>query len=66
MQNTFRETKTDIVFTVNKELNFPPHIHDDIELVFVIDGGGDAFCNGKGYSLKNNSFFTCSVFFLSY
>ena len=57
MQNTFRETKTDIVFTVNKELNFPAHIHDDIELVFVINGGGEGFCNGKSYTLKNNSFF---------
>lgn len=57
MQNTFRETKTDIVFTINKELNFPAHIHDDIELVFVKQGGGEAFCNGKTYTLKNNSFF---------
>lgn len=57
MQNTFRETKTDIVFEIRKELNFPAHIHDDIELVFVKNGGGEAFCNGKGYTLKNNSFF---------
>ncbi len=57
MQETFRETKKDIVFTVNKELNFPAHIHEDIELVFVMNGGGQAFCNGKAYTLKNNSFF---------
>ncbi len=57
MQNTFREIKQDIVFTINKELNFPAHIHDDIELVFVIEGGGEAFCNGKAYTLKENMFF---------
>lgn len=57
MQNTFREIKTDIIFTTNNELNYPAHVHDDIELVFVKEGGGEAFCNGKGYTLKKNSFF---------
>lgn len=57
MQKVFREIKRQIVFKGIKNLNFSPHIHDDIELVFVKKGGGIAYCDGKKYALSENSFF---------
>ncbi len=57
MSEIFREIKNKLVFKNEKELNFPAHIHDDIELVFVKKGGGTAYCDGKKYALTENSFF---------
>ncbi len=57
MQDFFRETKTKLYFEYTNSLNFPPHIHDDIELIYVRRGEGTAFCDGKEYFLCDNSFF---------
>lgn len=57
MQKVFREVKKQIVFENRSALDFPAHIHEDIELVFVKRGGGTAYCDGKKYSLRENSFF---------
>ena len=38
-------------------LNFPPHLHDNIEIVVIIDGEGEAFCDGKRYQLKKGDIF---------
>ena len=57
MSEIFREIKNKLIFKNEKELNFPAHIHDDIELVFVKKGGGTAYCDGKKYTLSENSFF---------
>ncbi len=57
MQKIFREIKKQPSVAKIKSLNFPAHIHDDIELVFVIKGGGTAYCDGKKYNLEENSFF---------
>ncbi len=57
MQKIFREIKDKLIFNNESELNFPAHIHDDIELVFVKKGGGTAYCDGKKYILSENSFF---------
>lgn len=57
MQKVFREIKKNPVFQYSKCLDFPPHIHDDIELVFVRRGGATAYCDGKKYMLSENSFF---------
>lgn len=57
MEKIFREIKKRIEFANSKNLNFPPHIHDDIELVFVKKGRATAYCDGKKYTLKENSFF---------
>jgi len=45
------------VFYYTKQLDYPAHIHEDIELVYVLDGGGIAFCDGKKYELSKGSFF---------
>lgn len=57
MQNIFREVKTRITFERRKGLDFPAHIHDDIELVYVVRGGGLAYCDGRQYALTPGSFF---------
>lgn len=57
MEKIFREIKKNPVFQYRKCLDFPPHIHDDIELVFVRRGGATAYCDGKKYILTENCFF---------
>ena len=57
MSKVFREVKREIIFNKRKGLNFPAHVHEEIELVLTIKGGGTAFCDGKKYELKSNSFF---------
>ena len=57
MQKIFREVKKELFFKKRTFLNYPPHIHEDIELVYVKKGGGNAFCNGKKYTLNQNTVF---------
>ncbi len=60
MQKIFREIKKHPVFRNRSGLDFPPHIHDDIELVFVKKGSVAAYCDGKKYILTENCFFGLS------
>ena len=57
MQQIFRETKSRITFWSRKNPNFPAHVHDDIELVYIKRGSGTAYCDGKKYILTDNSWF---------
>ena len=57
MDKIFREIKSRILFQRSRRLNFPAHIHDDIELVFVEQGGGTAWCDGKSYNLTEGTWF---------
>lgn len=57
MQKIFRETKWRLIIEDRKTLDFPAHIHEDIEFVFVKRGGGVARCDGKKYNLQENSMF---------
>ncbi len=57
MQEIFREIKSKVVFYYTKQLDFPAHFHEDIELVYVRQGKGVAFCDGKRYELTAGSFF---------
>jgi len=57
MKKIFREIKKHPVIQNRSGLDYPPHIHDDIELVFVKRGGATAYCDGEKYTLKENSFF---------
>lgn len=57
MEKIFREIKKHPTFQSKACLDYPPHIHDDIEFVFVKKGGATAYCDGKKYILKENSFF---------
>ena len=57
MENIFRQVQTDIRFKVQKNVTYPAHIHEDIELIYVKQGSCTAFCDGVRYALKENSFF---------
>ncbi len=57
MQKVFREIKKQPYIYRTHSLNFSAHIHEDIELVFVKRGGGIAYCDGKKYTLRENTFF---------
>lgn len=57
MDNIFREVKTKLRLSRNQNVNFAAHVHDDAELVYVRQGGGTAWCDGKQYSLSPGSIF---------
>ena len=57
MQKIFRETKSQICFRERTSLDFPAHIHDDIELVYVKKGSGIACCDGRKYQLTAGTLF---------
>lgn len=57
MEKIFREVKTDWIFRSQKNVNFSPHIHDDIEIVYTHKGGGNCFCDGKKYEMRPGMFF---------
>lgn len=59
MQGVFREIRSLRTehFRLQKHLDFPAHLHDDIELVYIRKGGGTAYCDGKKYTLEENMFF---------
>lgn len=57
MSSYFREVRKQIYFRRDPNVNFPAHIHDNIELVYVFEGSGNAFCDGKQYALTSDSVF---------
>lgn len=57
MEKIFREIKSQISFRKRNSINYPAHIHDDIELVFVENGNGTAWCDGKPYRLTDGAWF---------
>ena len=52
MDKFFREVRKKLYFSKDDNINFPTHIHDDMEIIYVIRGGGTAYCDGKKYSLE--------------
>lgn len=57
MSDYFRELKNDITVLKRETLNFSPHLHDAVEICYVISGNGEAYCNGKKYILKKGNVF---------
>ena len=57
MEKIFREIKSQISFRKRTSINYPAHIHDDIELVVVKSGSGIAWCDGKPYKLTDGTWF---------
>lgn len=57
MEKIFREVKAQIAFRKAVYLNFPAHVHDDIELVFVKSGQGTAWCDGRKYAIVPGDWF---------
>ena len=57
MDGFFREARKKLYFSRDDNINFATHIHDDIEIIYVIRGGGTAYCDGKKYILEPDSIF---------
>lgn len=57
MENVFRQVKAKIEFRRRKSVDYPAHIHEDIELIYVKEGGCTAVCDGRKYALTENTVF---------
>lgn len=58
MNKYFREIKPNsFTITIKPILNFPSHLHEDVELIYCISGGGIASCEARQYNLTPGSFF---------
>lgn len=57
MKAFFRESRRKIHFFKTVNPDFPAHLHEEIELLYVKDGCCTAFADGKEYTVKKNKFF---------
>ena len=57
MESVFREVKAQIEFYNKQSIDYPAHIHEDMELVFVKQGSCTAVCDGRKYILEKNDCF---------
>ncbi len=62
MENIFKEVRSEIQFERKKNINFPAHIHEDVELIYIKHGICTAFCDGEKYTLKDGNFFLVSPY----
>ena len=54
----YRERRNQrIVICRTNNLDFPPHIHEDLELVYMITGHCTVYCADKKYELSSGDFF---------
>ena len=57
MQHALRENKMGFEFYLSPSVNWPSHIHENLEIILVREGGCTAYCQGKEYALGKNSVF---------
>lgn len=57
MESVFREVKAQIEFYNKQSIDFPAHIHEDVELVYVKQGRCTAVCDGRKYTLREQDCF---------
>lgn len=57
MNKYFREQKERLVVGKTYNLDFPPHIHEELELVYMAKGSCTAFCADREYKLFAGDFF---------
>lgn len=57
MVGAIRNGSAKLLLAEENNANFPTHIHGEIEVIYVIRGGGKAFCDGTQYTLANGSIF---------
>ena len=55
--NTFLEIRDDILFEARTYYKHSPHFHNNIEIVFMLDGNWTTRCNGKNYTLTPGTVF---------
>ena len=57
MNTAFREVKKSIQLSATGNPNFPPHLHEAVEIIYMKHGQGIAYCNGEAYTLTAGDFF---------
>jgi len=57
MAQYFRETLHRLVVGVTRKPDFPPHLHEELELIYMRRGSCTAFCSDKQYDLVQGDFF---------
>ncbi|MBP3633909.1 MAG: AraC family transcriptional regulator [Oscillospiraceae bacterium] len=57
MAQYFRENQERLALVTTRNLDFPPHIHEKLELVYMVRGTSTAYCQGKQYHLRCGDFF---------
>ncbi|MBQ8684331.1 MAG: helix-turn-helix transcriptional regulator [Clostridia bacterium] len=57
MHDAFREIKKTIQLSPTGNPNFPPHLHEAVEVIYLKRGTGTAYCDGVAYTLHAGDFF---------
>ena len=57
MENYLSEIHNKIVLRVHNWHNYPPHFHQELELIFMLEGSNTACCNGIEYTIPAGSVF---------
>lgn len=57
MNSTKFEKFTQTKAYLSNTVNYPPNMHDKIEIIYVVKGSGTATCNGKAYTVKEDRIF---------
>ncbi len=55
VKKAFRQINRETIFRFQNRINYPPHLHDDIEVIFVKKGSGTIYLDGKKYTFGDNS-----------
>jgi len=57
LENIFRQVRAKIEFRHQSSVDYPAHIHEDMELIYVKKGSCTAVCDGRKYTLTQNTCF---------
>ncbi len=57
MNRIFRELKQHYSVKQKNSLDFPAHVHGDLELIYIFRGSGTAYCDAVSYELTSGDFF---------
>lgn len=57
MENIVKEIHQGIKLRPCTDHNYPPHFHNEVEIIFVLEGSFQAFCNGDEFSVTAGSVF---------
>lgn len=57
MNKRYYEINRRLRFERRVTLNFPFHLHNDVELIYCLKGSACACCDGKEYTIRPNDFF---------
>ncbi len=57
MKDIFRESRPRLILAETRDLDFPAHIHEEPELVYMVRGSCMAYCGTQRYALHEGDFF---------